>query len=96
MPFGDKKKQVEFMRQWRQARQQEIRDYKEANPCTDCGMFLPYYCMDFDHLGDKVMNVSRMQGYSWERVLREIAKCELVCAVCHRKRTHLRSGSQME
>lgn len=45
--------------------------------------------MDFDHQKDKFKAVSRMvrEGYGEEKILQEIAKCELVCAVCHRIRT---------
>lgn len=45
--------------------------------------------MDFDHQRDKLKAVSQMaqNGYGEERILKEIAKCEIVCAVCHRIRT---------
>lgn len=50
--------------------------------------------MDFDHLDDKVRNVSNMVGHnSWDSILEEITKCELVCACCHRLRTKARSSS---
>ncbi len=62
----------------------------KSQPCTDCGQCFPPCCMDFDHvIGSKTDNISRMiqQQYSLERVKEEIAKCELVCANCHRIRT---------
>lgn len=62
-------------------------------PCADCGGRFPAYCMDFDHVrGVKVMAVSRMirQAVAWEKVLAEVAKCEVVCANCHRIRTQER------
>jgi hypothetical protein len=46
--------------------------------------------MDFDHLGEapKCFEVSAGNSkFSWEKVLAEIAKCDLVCANCHRVRT---------
>jgi hypothetical protein len=50
--------------------------------------------MDFDHReGEvKVGNVAHAvaRGWSLERTKAEIAKCDLVCAVCHRLRTHAR------
>lgn len=70
---------------------QVIRELKKQ-PCTDCDQTYPYYVMDFDHLGDKEFLISRgiNEGRSLKRVLEEIAKCELVCANCHRIRTFTR------
>ncbi len=72
----------------------EIRRRKEANPCTDCGKFYPYYVMEFDHLpgSEKVVHPARLYQYgSFSKMERELSKCELVCANCHRERTHQRS-----
>jgi hypothetical protein len=75
----------------RDAQREVIRDYirkAKSVPCTDCGVSYPYYVMDFDHLGDKEFNISRNRGYaSLATVKKEIAKCEVVCANCHRIRT---------
>ncbi len=63
----------------------------KAQPCADCGSSFPSVSMDFDHVrGVKLFRVSAMQGQAWDRVLAEIAKCDLVCANCHRIRTKLR------
>lgn len=68
-----------------------IRQAKSV-PCADCGQKFPYYVMDFDHLTDKSMNVSKMVTYSLTRIRDEIAKCDVVCANCHRERTFLRGS----
>lgn len=62
------------------------------SPCVDCGIKYHPYAMDFDHIGDdKIENVSKLlHKSSWEAVLAEIEKCELVCANCHRVRTYNR------
>ena len=60
----------------------------KSKPCKDCCRTYPTAAMEFDHLGDKVTDVSKI--WSWERILVEVTKCELVCACCHRKRTHTR------
>lgn len=61
----------------------------KSKPCTDCGMQYPPWVMDFDHKYDKVMPVSIMHKHRGKsEVLSEIAKCDLVCANCHRQRTH--------
>jgi len=58
----------------------------------DCGDLHPYFVMDFDHRdpATKVAEVSQLvKNYTpWDRVLDEIAKCDLVCANCHRLRTY--------
>jgi hypothetical protein len=66
-----------------------VQKLKDA-PCVDCGGRFPPEAMDFDHTGDdKRFNVSRAwsEGYGEETILKEIAKCELVCSNCHRVRT---------
>ena len=71
------------------ARRQVLIDKLKAGPCTDCGGLFPPICMDFDHLDSslKTAEVSRLKHMRLEIVLQEIAKCELVCANCHRIRT---------
>ncbi len=60
-------------------------------PCADCGGTFPSYVMDFDHVrGRKETNVSGMIGCKMERLLGEVSKCDVVCANCHRIRTHQR------
>ena len=60
----------------------------KAGPCTDCGARLRPEAMDFDHVrGQKLNNVSDLVRGGTQALLDEIAKCELVCAVCHRLRT---------
>jgi hypothetical protein len=72
--------------------QEFLRELKESTPCTDCGVQYPYYVMDFDHLRDKKYQVALMpgMGYDIPAIKAEIAKCELVCANCHRVRTFTR------
>ncbi len=63
-------------------------------PCLDCGGVFPFIAMDFDHRPkeEKCFNISTRGDLKatperiakWEK---EIAKCDLVCANCHRVRT---------
>ena len=72
-----------------------IREFKEASPCTDCKIFYPYYVMQYDHItDDKIANIKEIR--SLPKVLREIEKCELVCANCHATRTHTRRLDQIK
>lgn len=66
-----------------------IRKLKES-PCTDCKVSYPYYVMDFDHLDNKEFKLSSRGNKGISRIKAEIAKCELVCANCHRIRTWVR------
>ena len=65
-----------------------VREYLLDHPCVDCGESDPGV-LDFDHLRDKRANVSTLvqSGVSWESLADEIAKCEVRCANCHRRRT---------
>jgi hypothetical protein len=62
--------------------------YLRTHPCVDCGE-TDIVVLDFDHQRDKVQNVSVMvaKGWSWAKIESEIAKCEVVCANDHRRRT---------
>jgi len=60
---------------------------RKAEPCTDCGNTFSPEAMDFDHVrGVKLAGISDMWSWGRDRVLAELAKCELVCANCHRVR----------
>ena len=58
--------------------------------CADCSLIATEensVVFDFDHTGQKVMNVSKMTTMSTERFEAEIAKCVLRCSNCHRLKT---------
>jgi hypothetical protein len=69
----------------------KLAEIKEASGCVDCGIN-NHIILDFDHLRDKKYNISRMihDGFSWKAIKKEIEKCEIVCANCHRIRTYNR------
>lgn len=68
----------------------QLLDSLKAGPCKDCGQVFPPYCMDLDHrdLLAKKFDPSQMYRRKLEDLLAEIAKCDLVCANCHRIRSH--------
>lgn len=71
------------------AERQELFKQLKDVPCADCGERYPHFVMDFDHVrGEKYMNVGQMKMAKLERILEEVAKCDVVCANCHRIRTH--------
>jgi len=69
-----------------------ITKIKEISGCQDCAIKGPGYIYDFDHLpgSTKVTHVGKLINCSKKRIDAEIAKCEVVCANCHRIRTHER------
>ena len=63
----------------------------KSRPCADCGQTFPTQAMDFDHLENKAEIVSKLvYTVSTRTLLLEVAKCEVVCANCHRIRTSMR------
>lgn len=66
--------------------------YQEAknHPCVDCGIQYHPIIMEFDHRDPttKLFNVSQPQSVSSLKKLKdELAKCDVVCANCHKLRT---------
>lgn len=71
-----------------------IHTHLKTNPCVDCGETDPII-LEFDHVtGTKEFNISdaAREGVGKKRLEAEIAKCEVRCANCHRKKTYKRSG----
>lgn len=69
-----------------------IYEVKSKSHCVDCGERNPIV-LDFDHVrGDKTGAVADMvnQSYCIESLRKEIEKCEVRCANCHRIVTHNR------
>ena len=70
----------------------QIKKLKESQPCMDCGFYYPAPLMEYDHRPGvkKRATVARLVQwqYSWKIIKAEVDKCDLVCANCHRYRTH--------
>jgi hypothetical protein len=64
---------------------------KEKTPCYDCGNYFSHYVTEFDHKYGKISTIGALTGrVGMEKLLKEIAKCDLLCANCHKIRTHNR------
>ena len=59
--------------------------YKEKNKCQNCGID-DYRVLDFHHLRDKEFNISEFyhNHFGLNRLIKEIEKCIVICANCHR------------
>ena len=95
MHYSENKSQYRLSVRRRQYEMDEFIRSQKQNPCKDCKNSFHFAAMQFDHLDGKkkviiLSQISRM-GWSKERVLEEIAKCDLVCANCHAVRTFQRN-----
>ena len=64
-----------------------IQNIKKDGQCSICGES-DWRCLDFHHRNnDRVHSFSQIasRGWAMKRVVRELAKCDLVCVNCHRK-----------
>lgn len=69
-----------------------LHEYKLKHGCVDCGYKAHPEALDFDHLPGAVKSftIGSAVRKSKDELLAEIAKCEVVCANCHRVRTRRR------
>lgn len=66
-----------------------LKEYKLLYGCKDCGYKQHHVGLDFDHIiGTKNFNVCLSKSITEAK--KEIKKCEVVCANCHRIRTYNR------
>lgn len=66
-----------------------VRKYLATHHCVDCGES-DILVLEFDHVrGEKRENVGILinRGYPLSTIIKEISKCEVVCANCHKRRT---------
>lgn len=71
-----------------------LRDVLAKSSCADCGVG-ELVVLEFDHLRDKEADISALvqNGYSIATIEAEAAKCEIVCANCHKVRTMARASN---
>lgn len=67
----------------RRANNERVYEYLQKHPCVDCGEQNPVV-LEFDHIQDKLCDVSNLLARPWKLLEAEIAKCEVRCANCHR------------
>lgn len=92
---ASKEKRRKYRNAWVKANdlwRREVINRFKMKPCMDCGIQYNPWVMDFDHRkGErKVDCVGTMfrNHRSMEEMKKEIKKCDVVCANCHRERSH--------
>jgi hypothetical protein len=76
-------------------RLKQIRAAKDK-PCADCGIKYSYWIMQFDHVrGVKLFNIGqKVWKLGIANLMKEILKCDVVCANCHAERTYRRTNGE--
>ena len=74
---------------WKRASREYQILAKAGKSCMDCGGYFPPCAMEWDHVLDRGPKLFELAAgdHSLAKVQAEIAKCDLVCANCHRVRT---------
>lgn len=85
--LNNKDKQRKASKEYKQRTLVWYKDYKKTLKCQNCPENHPY-CLEFHHNNDdKDLSVSQLiaNGYGKPTILKEINKCIVLCANCHRK-----------
>ena len=82
----NKEKEYKRARAYKKERQQWLREFKKDKECSKCGFKHPA-ALQFHHREgeEKSFNIAHaaQNGIGEDRVLEEIAKCDILCANCH-------------
>ena len=92
MPYKNREDLYKAQKRHRIKVRKMLLEFLSVKSCIDCGENDPIV-LEFDHkrLNKKFKQVSDMLSghYSWSSILKEIKKCDIRCANCHRRKTYL-------
>jgi hypothetical protein len=95
MPYKHRLDLYKAQKRFRVMIRKKLLEFLQDKSCLDCGEADPIV-LDFDHVNpkEKFKSIARMLSghYSWVKILTEIEKCEIRCANCHRRRSHVQFG----
>ena len=96
MPYKNKKDLYKNQQRYRDRNHEFLWTYLLDKTCIDCKNN-DSRVLEFDHLPEyeKKFDIAKSiagSTRSWEKVLVEIKKCEIVCANCHKIRTMSRGN----
>ncbi len=91
MPYKNKEDKKNNVKKHYKRRKNEkkryIQDYKLSKGCSVCGYNKCASALDFHHNGDKkfILATAPNNGCSLEKIEKEMEKCIILCANCHRE-----------
>ena len=85
---SNKQKYIGKSIEWRKARRLKFFNWLNEQSCVDCGIS-DVRVLEFDHLDPSVKeyNISQIIEGPEDKLQKELNKCDIVCANCHRIRT---------
>jgi len=81
MGYKDKEKQRRYQREWMRKRRQY---YFKDKECIDCGS---RENLEIDHIDPNKKWTHSFWSYSWEKIYKELEKCQILCSSCHKQKT---------
>ena len=88
----NRQKYIEKSKRKRKEYRQEFLEFIKTKSCIDCGNS-DWRVLEFDHIHNKEYNISAKKSQiTLKSLMKEIDKCDIVCANCHRIRSHNRYG----
>lgn len=83
MPYADPDQQRDYQRDWIAERREAW--LLENGPCVSCGSAED---LEVDHIDPGRKVTHRVWSWAPERAAAELAKCQVLCLGCHRKKTY--------
>ena len=71
--------------------QAKVLEYLFDHPCVDCGE-QNIIVLEFDHRDPTIKTTEISKLYSWDKIQKEIDKCDVVCTNCHKLRSAKRGN----
>ena len=91
MPYKNKEDINAYFRKRYAKNLEYVQNLKVETGCVDCGYNEHHAGLEFDHILPRLRGtVASQMGKSLKVIKEEIARCEVVCGICHGIRTYER------